>query len=386
MRSFCDVHLLDFVKLPLKSRENYETALDLVLQSHLKEYLSKFVVLLPRDWSPQFYPRQIIYKACSSSVEGVPPNPISSVVPCMGPLHVDLNADEDIVTNLLPFLRFVYVSIFPGKKLAGKPKPWRTQFLLEVTYGGWTLIRSAARTVFHQSKDLQYGTLLNLLDNYIPLALASYNILFKLNRLDDYFYSIFRLWVMFFCFRRRHYNKSPLIWLSNLFSSNVNVIDEYFVEHVHSVIRRQTKVSDSDEQVREKVHGIFACSVRQSNWRGTFTSSKNSVFSRQQLTSLYCKAATVITNVLLAIASNPHAATVVPRAPGQRKNCSFWLLPNLCGEKSMKSNILPLGFNFHPSPDRSKRCDSPLCSETSDLQWKLFEGGWHSFHISCLNG
>ena len=128
----------------------------------------------------------------------------------------------------------------------------------------------------------------------------------------------------------------------------MNVIDEYFVEHVHSVTRRQAKVSDSDEQVREKVHGIFACSARQSSWRGTFTPSKNSVFSRQQLTSLYCKAATLITNVLLAIASNPHAATVVPRAPGQRKNCSFWLLPNLCGEKLMKSNILPLGFNFHP--------------------------------------
>jgi len=30
---------------------------------------------------------------------------------------------------------------------------------------------------------------------------------------------------------------------------------------------------------------------------------------------VYCKAATVITNVLLAIASNLHAATVVPRAP-----------------------------------------------------------------------
>ena len=191
-------------------------------------------------------------------MEGVPPNPISSLVPCRGPLHVDLNADEDIVTNILPFLRFVYESIFPGKKLAGKPKPWQTQFLLEVTYGGWTLIRSAAQTVFHQSKDLQYGTLLNLLDNYIPLALASYNILFKLNRLDDYFYSIFRLWVMFFCFRRRHYNKSPLIWLSNILfwkngggnreiynlsSLNLNVIDMYYVEHVPSVIRRQTKVT-----------------------------------------------------------------------------------------------------------------------------------------------
>ena len=101
---------------------------------------------------------------------------------------------------------------------------------------------------------------------------------------------------------------------------------------------------------------------------------------------LYCKAATVITNVLLAIASNLHAATVVPRAPGQRRNCSFWLLPNLCGEKSMKSNILPLGFSFHPPPDPSKRFDSPMCSESSDLPWKLFEGCWHSFHISCLNG
>ena len=126
--------------------------------------------------------------------------------------------------------------------------------------------------------------------------------------------------------------------------------------------------------------------MRQSNWRATFTPSKNSVFSRQQLTSLYCKAATVIINVLLAIASNLHAATVVPREPRQRRNCSFWLLPNLCGEKSMKSNILHLGFNFHPPPDPSKRCDSPLCSESSDLPWKLFEGCWHSFHISCLNG
>lgn len=37
MQSFCDVHLLDFVKLPLKCKENYETALGLVLQSHLKK-------------------------------------------------------------------------------------------------------------------------------------------------------------------------------------------------------------------------------------------------------------------------------------------------------------------------------------------------------------
>lgn len=41
---------------------------------------------------------------CSSGVESVPPNPVSSLVPSMGPLHVDLNADEDIGTNFLPFM------------------------------------------------------------------------------------------------------------------------------------------------------------------------------------------------------------------------------------------------------------------------------------------
>ena len=399
MRSFNGVHLLDFVKLPLKSRENYETALGLVLQSHLKEYLSKYVVLMPGDWPSQFFPRQIVYRACSSAGVGTPPDPVTSIVPCMGPLHVDLNADEDIMTNYISFVRFIYESLFPGRKLADKPKPWRTQFTLEIIYGGWTLVRNTVKAVFHQCKDVQYGVLLNLLDNYIPLTLATYNILFKLNRLDDYFYAIFRLWIMFFCFHRRHYNKSPLVWLSNIlfwkegggskdiynvFANNLSVIDEYFVEHVHSVIRRQTQVSDSDEQVQEKVHAIFASSERQANFRTNFTPPKNSVFSRQQLASLYCKAATVITNVLVEIASRPQAATLLPRQPGQRRDCSLWSLPSLFGQKATKSYILPLGYNFHPPPDPQKRCDSPSCAVTCDLPWKLFEGCWHSFHLVCL--
>ena len=72
MRSFGDVHLLDFVKLPLKSRENYETAIGTVLQSNLKEYLSRFVVLLPGDWPSQFFPRQIVYRGHAAWVRRVP--------------------------------------------------------------------------------------------------------------------------------------------------------------------------------------------------------------------------------------------------------------------------------------------------------------------------
>lgn len=61
----------------------------------------------------------------------------NTLLPCMGPLHLDISANEDTLTNFLPFIRFVYESNFPGKKLADKPKGWQTQFLLEVIYGTW---------------------------------------------------------------------------------------------------------------------------------------------------------------------------------------------------------------------------------------------------------
>ena len=36
----------------------------------------------------------------------------------------------------------LYSFLFHGKKaLAKKPKPWRISFLLEVLYGGWSIIR-----------------------------------------------------------------------------------------------------------------------------------------------------------------------------------------------------------------------------------------------------
>ena len=49
MRSFSDAHLFDFVNLLLKCRNNHKTALWLVSQSHLKEYLPRFVVLMSGD-------------------------------------------------------------------------------------------------------------------------------------------------------------------------------------------------------------------------------------------------------------------------------------------------------------------------------------------------
>ena len=112
---------------------------------------------------------------------------------------------------------------------------------------------------------MQYGTLLNFLDNYCPLILTSYNILFKTNKFHAYFSSIIRIWIMMYSFRRHHYNKVLLIWLSfakywennektqdtyYAFANHLNIIDESTVEHVHSVIRRHTTDAATEEQLK----------------------------------------------------------------------------------------------------------------------------------------
>ena len=404
LRSFKDVYLIDFVKLDLKSKQNYEDAFNIVLDTNMREYLSKFIVLMPADWPGQFFPRQIVYQKASqaTTASNFPPgscrHPLSSVIPTLGPLHVDLNADEDIVVGYMPFMRLVYESVFPGRKLADKPKPWRIQFVLELVYGGWTLIRTVVKSVFSQVKDVQYGILFNLLDNYIPLTLCSYSILFKLNRLDDYYFSVFRLWIMFFCFHRKNYNKAPLFWLSNIlfwqtngcrdvynfFSGSLSVIDEYFVEFVHSLARKSTNPSDSVDQLQQKLFSIFASGDRQANFRAAFTPSKNYIFSRRQLVNLFSRVASTIVTILSSIANSPGAAHPLPRAPGQRRNLSLWCAPALFGDASIKSDYLPLGFQFQPCPDQGRRCDKSGCTISTNTPWKVFEGCWHSFHLCCL--
>lgn len=216
------VYLVDFFKHPLKSQDNYMEALQRVLMvNKLKEYLSKFVVIFPGDHPSQFYPRQIIYGILKKYMDNIARTELVhleqllSLIPMIGPLHIDLNADEDLVLNYLPFLKIVYnLLFFPNRVLAEHPKPWRIQFILEIVYGGWTLIRRSVKAIFHKCKDVQYGTLLNFLDNYCPLVLSSYNILFKTNNFSKYYESIVRMWIMMYCFRRHHYRKSLLIWLS----------------------------------------------------------------------------------------------------------------------------------------------------------------------------
>ena len=155
--------LVDSIELPLKSIENALTAINKMLTSGLEIYLKDFIAPFVGDWPMQFFIRQLVY----SSARNVPAV-LKNVVPLIGPLHISLNARECVLLKFYDIFADLYTFIFGKKaKLAKKPKPWHISLLLEVIYGGWTLIRDIILSMFYKSKDVQFLTLLNLLDNHV---------------------------------------------------------------------------------------------------------------------------------------------------------------------------------------------------------------------------
>ena len=88
-------------------------------------------------------------------------------------------------------------------------------------------------------------------------------------------------------------------------------------------------------------------------------------------------------NILISITTAAGEAVPFPRTPCQRKD--LWNVPALFGDVPMKTDLMPLGFQFHPRPEQGRRCDLLHCTISTDTSWKIFEGCWHSFHLSCLD-
>ena len=329
MRKMNGCRLLDSIEIPLKGFENFLKAACHAKEQGLGSYLEQFVCPQPGDWPAQFYMRQVQnYASKNKSL-----HPLSNIIPFLGPLHIQRNARECVCLLNISFFKRVYKFIFgPNKILANKPKPWRVSLLLEVLYGGWTLIRDQVIVAFSNCKDVQYLTLLNLLDNYLPLVLSIYSIAFKSGNTDQFVDPLFRCWVMFFCFKRRHYNKAPLVWLSNFLHwksvnhpmyfalmNMLNAFDEYPVEHFHLILRAQCKESDNGDMLRQKATAIDSMKESSSNFRSTYAVPKHHTAIRGRLAKLKLSAAEFLCNVLQEIKDKPHNASVVTRPKGAKK-------------------------------------------------------------------
>ena len=355
MRSMENCKLVDSVELPLKSFENFRAAIEILLQNGLSLYLERFLVPLVGDWPCQFYVRQVVYHES-----------LHNLVPMIGPLHISLNAREIILLKFHPFFVELYAFLFNSKKtLAKKPKPWRISLLLEVVYGGWLLVRDAIMSVFAGSKDIQYLTLVTLLDTYVPLSLSIYSVVFRNNMADSYFDSLFRCWLMFLVFRRRHYDKAPLVAISNVeywksvdhpivhaLSSSLCCFDEYAVENFHSVLRAHTRIFDGPDRIQLVAREIDGRKHDLSSFQSAFVPKRRQFFSHKNVRALKMKASEFLTKMFYQIVRNPNAAKLMqkPKHPGQR--VTKWILPHVFGEDTVTNDVLPLGYiSYETSPD-----------------------------------
>ena len=136
MRTMEDLHLVDFVELQLKSKDDFSKAYDVVMSSGSETYLKQFLVVQPGDWPAQFFCRQLVYQSLhqqsnahkvsqgsSPSIIVVNGNlhPVTSLIPTIGPLYISLNSREHDFKTFKPFFKTIYSYLFSNSKLAEKP-------------------------------------------------------------------------------------------------------------------------------------------------------------------------------------------------------------------------------------------------------------------------
>ena len=350
-----DCKLADCIKLPLKSVDSFRSALEFLLENGLSIYINRFLVPLIGDWPCQFFVRQVV---CNQG--------IYNLIPFIGPLHISLNARENVVLKFHPLFKDLYAFVFGTKRaLAKKPRPWRIALLLEVLYGGWLLIRDAILSAFAGSKDVQFLTLLNLLDIYVPLTLGIYSVIFKANKADLFYDSMLRCWLMFIMFRRRHYDKALLIALSNMeywksiehplanvICQSLNAFDEYPVENFHSVLRAHTRITDNEELIKQAAREIDARKHELHTFQSSFVPPCKRNLSSKSVDILKLKSAEFLIHRFQGIIKCPNQAKLV-RVPKPDQRITKWILPTVFGKDTTVTNdVLPLGFLSHKyAPD-----------------------------------
>ncbi|RIB05534.1 hypothetical protein C2G38_2253762 [Gigaspora rosea] len=233
-RSMKDLQLVDFKELELHSFDNYADALKMIINiPSLNNYLKQNVIPIITDWPGQLFIRKIITYLKIQQLASNIPQVYKNFYPIIGPLHVALNSKETALIINYKFFKQLFHFVF--KK-----------------FGPYC-------------KDTEYRMAIDLLDNIIPATLDIYAVLFRSGSYMEYIETIFRIWTFALKWSRKHYNKAPLAFLSDIFywtdnnhpfnesiQSFLVHFNDYYVENMHSRIRAYTtKYSTTDEIIRE---------------------------------------------------------------------------------------------------------------------------------------
>ena len=118
-------------------------------------------------------------------------------------------------------------------------------------------------------KDVEYRMAIDLLDNLIPATLDVYAILFRSGSFKEYVETVFRIWTFTLRWKRKNYNKAPLVFLSDLFYWQDNhhpladaiekylpCFNDYYIENTHSRIRANTSSNATVENIIKQAYVI----------------------------------------------------------------------------------------------------------------------------------
>ena len=206
---------------------------------------------------------------------------------------------------------------------------------------------------------------------------------------DLYFDSLSRCWLMFLVFRRRHYDKAPLLALSNLeywksinhlvveaLFSSLCCFDEYAVENFHSVLRSQTKIHDNAERITLAAREIDGRKHYLSDFQTVFVPKQRQFFRHNNIKASKMKAAEFLTHKFHEIASYPNPASLVRKSKKHDEGVTKWVLPHVFGnENTVTNDMLPLGFLSYETSPQHLRYDKILSAYCLHIQ-----KNWLSFH------
>jgi len=365
------------------------------------EYLQRNVIPLVADWPGQILPRKVItmQQQQSQNIQtGKIPECVSSFIPIMGPLHVSLNSRETVMMLFYDFFNLAYKSIFgKNKRLANKPRPWRINLLLQLMSDAWKNVAPyiEQKFDFSCSRDVEYLTLKSLLDDAIPLVLNVYATIFRSGDWDGYIEACVRIWCLFARFKRRNYNKAPLFFLSDVWywesishpileilKKHLVSFSDYPVKNYHSLIRRQTRETDTPEQLSRTAR-VINCLRHDNVFRDTFVSSTRYPYRKEDLIGLTNRASIFLLELFTDVKNNTGKSKWMNMKRDRNKFSCHLATLNI----DVDQRHLPMAFSSeYPPFDPSERCHlQDLCKmlqSNSDPSIPLPCG--HVYHQPCL--
>jgi hypothetical protein len=390
-RSMQNTKLIDLLEGNLHSTKDYLSAVQSIINiPEMNAYLEKNILVAPMDYPGQKNIRRAVVHRMTNGEQSNIPSQILNIVPFISPLHVSLNSRETVFLINYNFFEKMYHAIFGLRKiLAKKPKPYRINLLLELAFKGWLLVKESVQNIFCNSKDPEARMFIDLLDNVIPLVLDFYPIIFRSGCWKTYEEAMLRMWIIFYRYRRKNYNKLPLAFLSDVFywqntkhpiaetlKTSLHIFNDYYVENFHSSIRHQTNNSNTAQQIIHQAKVIDQMRSKNS-FTETFSSDHNIIYTEKQLEFLEKKTAIFLLDLFQNVWKNRGCTT-------KKKVKKFWQynLPTL--GKIVDEKVLPIGWNSSCHPRLDRLCDWNLCTLSSEVPGGILSCG-HGYHVECFN-